>query len=52
LRADIDYGETTALTAYGTCGVKVWVFTGEVMEHDPMARDKRLSEQQQKGGGR
>ena len=29
LRADIDYGETTALTAYGTCGVKVWVFTGE-----------------------
>ena len=52
LRADIDYGETTARTAYGTCGVKVWVFTGEVMEHDPMARDKRLSEQQQKGGGR
>jgi small subunit ribosomal protein S3 len=52
LRADIDYGETTALTAYGTCGVKVWVFTGEVMAHDPMAQDKRLSEQQQQGGGR
>ena len=52
LRADIDYGETTALTAYGTCGVKVWVFTGEVMAHDPMAKDKRLSEQQQQGGGR
>ena len=52
LRADIDYGETTALTAYGTCGVKVWVFTGEVMAHDPMAQDKRLSEQQERGGGR
>ena len=46
LRADIDYGEITAHTAYGTCGVKVWVFKGEIMEHDPMAQDKRLSEQQ------
>ncbi|MDP6269440.1 MAG: 30S ribosomal protein S3, partial [Alphaproteobacteria bacterium] len=26
LRADIDYGQATALTTYGTCGVKVWVF--------------------------
>ncbi len=51
LRADIDYGESTAKTAYGTCGVKVWVFTGEIMTHDPMAKDKRLSEQQQQGGG-
>jgi small subunit ribosomal protein S3 len=50
LRADIDYGEATAKTAYGTCGVKVWVFTGEVMAHDPMARDKRLSDLQQQGG--
>ena len=41
LRADIDYGEATAFTAYGTCGVKVWVFKGEIMEHDPMAQDKR-----------
>jgi small subunit ribosomal protein S3 len=44
LRADIDYGESTAFTTYGTCGVKVWVFKGEVMEHDPMAQDKRLAE--------
>lgn len=51
LRADIDYGEATAKTAYGTCGVKVWVFTGEIMAHDPMAKDRRLSEQQQQGGG-
>jgi small subunit ribosomal protein S3 len=45
LRADIDFGWATAHTAYGSCGVKVWVFKGEVMAHDPMAQDKRLAEQ-------
>jgi small subunit ribosomal protein S3 len=44
LRADIDYGVSTAHTAMGTCGVKVWIFKGEIMEHDPMAQDKRLTE--------
>jgi small subunit ribosomal protein S3 len=41
LRADIDFGRATAMTAMGTCGVKVWIFKGEVLEHDPMAQDKR-----------
>jgi small subunit ribosomal protein S3 len=41
LRADIDYGRGTAHTTYGTCGIKVWVFRGEIMAHDPMAQDKR-----------
>lgn len=41
LRADIDYGVGSAHTAYGVCGIKVWIFKGEIMEHDPMARDKR-----------
>ena len=49
LRADIDYGLTTAHTTYGTCGVKVWVFKGEIMEHDPMAQDKRIQDQQTGG---
>jgi ribosomal protein S3, bacterial type len=44
LRADIDYGTSTAFTTYGTCGVKVWVFKGEILAHDPMAQDKRMSE--------
>ncbi|PZQ10933.1 MAG: 30S ribosomal protein S3 [Ancylobacter novellus] len=44
LRADVDYGVATAKTAMGTCGVKVWIFKGEVMEHDPMAQDKRLND--------
>jgi small subunit ribosomal protein S3 len=46
LRADIDYGEATAKTTYGTCGVKVWVFKGEILAHDPMAQDKRAQEAQ------
>ena len=46
LRADVDYGEGSAFTTYGVCGIKVWVFKGEVMAHDPMAQDKRLAEQQ------
>jgi len=41
LRADVDYGTATARTTYGTCGVKVWIFKGEILEHDPMAQDKR-----------
>jgi small subunit ribosomal protein S3 len=51
LRADIDYGIATAHTAYGTCGIKVWIFKGEILEHDPMAQDKRLAGQDQAGGG-
>jgi len=46
LRADIDFGEATAKTTYGTCGVKVWVYKGEILAHDPMAQDKRLQEGQ------
>ena len=29
LRANIDYGTSTAKTTYGTCGVKVWLYKGE-----------------------
>ena len=43
LRADVDYGESTGFTTYGATGVKVWIFKGEVMEHDPMAQDKRMA---------
>ena len=42
LRADVDYGEATAFTTYGAIGIKVWIFKGEVMEHDPMAQDKKM----------
>jgi small subunit ribosomal protein S3 len=52
LRADVDYGTATAHTAYGTNGVKVWIFKGEILEHDPMATDKRFAELQEGGGNR
>jgi small subunit ribosomal protein S3 len=46
LRADLDYGFAEALTTFGIIGVKVWLYKGDVLEHDPMARDKRVSEVQ------
>ena len=55
LRADIDYGFAEAKTTYGIIGVKVWIFKGEVLEHDPMALDKRLATESGpagEGGGR
>ena len=51
LRADVDYGVATANTAYGTCGIKVWIFKGEILEHDPMAQDKRAQNQEHAPGG-
>jgi small subunit ribosomal protein S3 len=51
LRADVDYGVATAHTAYGTCGIKVWIFKGEILEHDPMAQDKKLADADHSGGG-
>ena len=46
LRADIDYGTAEAMTTYGICGIKVWVYRGEILAHDPMAVEKRALEQQ------
>ena len=34
LRADIDYGFAEAKTTFGTIGVKVWIFNGEVLRKD------------------
>ncbi|MBD3237664.1 MAG: 30S ribosomal protein S3 [Candidatus Eisenbacteria bacterium] len=34
LRADIDYAQSTAFTTYGTVGVKVWIFHGEVIGNE------------------
>ena len=49
LRADVDYGTATAHTAYGTCGIKVWIFKGEIFAHDPMATDRLMLEAQTSG---
>jgi small subunit ribosomal protein S3 len=47
LRADIDYAHAEAKTAYGIIGVKVWIYKGEILEHDPSAHDRRLQELQE-----
>ena len=44
LRADIDYATSRALTTYGIIGIKVWIFNGDILGNDPMARDKRMAE--------
>ncbi len=49
LRADIDYGVAEAKTAYGIIGIKCWVFKGEILEHDPMAQERRMLEAQEGG---
>lgn len=51
LRADIDYATARGETAYGTIGIKVWIFKGEILEHDPMAHERRASEIDSRGGG-
>ena len=39
-RAEIDYGVGSAYTAYGICGIKVWIFKGEIMEKNTVVNDK------------
>ncbi len=47
LRADIDYALGEAMTPYGIIGIKVWIYKGEIMEHDPSAHDRKLQELQE-----
>lgn len=44
LRSDIDYATGTARTTYGAIGIKVWVYKGLILEHDPLAHEKRNQE--------
>src|SRR3954471_18545986 len=44
LRADVDFGGAQAFTTYGARGVKGWGSKGGILEHDPMAQDKKMAE--------
>lgn len=44
LRADVDFHHAEAHTTYGVCGVKVWIFKEEILEHDPMAHERRITQ--------
>ena len=41
LRADIDYSTARAETTYGTIGVKVWIFKGEILDGDLDQQDEQ-----------
>jgi small subunit ribosomal protein S3 len=49
LRGNVDYAEHQAHTAYGVCGVKVWIFKGEILGHDPLAQERLMMEAQTSG---
>ena len=46
LRANVDYGTSTARTTYGACGVKVWIYKGDILAHDPFGVEKQDQDKQ------
>jgi len=46
LRAEVDYATSSAHTTYGVCGIKVWIYKGDILAHDPMATEKKSQAQQ------
>jgi small subunit ribosomal protein S3 len=43
LRADIDYASVTCRTTYGTIGVKVWIFKGEILTKVGMEKEHAMT---------
>jgi len=57
IRADIDFAKATALTIYGTIGVKVWIHRGEILGKPDLSPNVQAQQRKQKqsggrGGGR
>ena len=46
IRADIDYAEATAFSIYGTTGVKVWVYRGEILGRPDLSPNVQAQRQQ------
>jgi len=51
LRADVDFGQSTASTTVGAIGVKVWVYKGDVIPSLQASRDKIAAEARLAAGG-
>jgi small subunit ribosomal protein S3 len=43
LRADVDYGQATARTVYGSVGCKVWIYKGEVLPDRRLRPEENIS---------
>lgn len=52
LRADIDYARATAFTTYGTVGVKVWIYQGELFPKDFKSKLSESAIEESTRGGR
>lgn len=52
LRADIDYSNTTANTIYGSIGVTVWIFKGEIIGDVDLAPGSQAKQEQEQSRGR
>ncbi len=48
LRADIDYGGATAFTTYGTIGIKVWIYKGEIFNEKASNKNKKINSPENK----
>jgi small subunit ribosomal protein S3 len=46
LRADIDFAHATAFTIYGTLGVKVWIYHGEILGKPDLSPNAQQQRQQ------
>ncbi len=46
LRADVDYAQETAFTTYGTIGVKVWIYRGEILGQPDLSPNVQAQRQQ------
>lgn len=51
LRADIDYSTARAETTYGTIGVKVWIFKGEILDGFSEPEEKATAKKQRASQG-
>jgi len=48
IRADIDFAKSTAFTIYGTTGVKVWIYKGEILGSPDLSPNVQAQRQQMK----
>ncbi len=46
LRADVDYAQKTSFTIYGTIGVKVWIYRGEILGQPDLSPNVQAQRQQ------
>jgi small subunit ribosomal protein S3 len=49
IRADVDYGFSVAHTTYGTIGIKVWIYKGEIFNTKHIFLPKRVGERRDNG---